>query len=188
MIYLIKFNFTNRRRVPVWVPYKERESDRQIDASRAMEFKSGHGIEGFERAQVGRVRKDRVDTGVDAPQQEWVTMAQIHRTMRELGQAIVDVHWSTHRRDGKMDKCVLVLVYGKGEPLRLRSHEVRDLKFFQEATWQFCRVWVNPEAETITLNLTNLSPDGVAKVGVCVNRGSIGFYSHAQIDLSATAA
>lgn len=186
MVYLIKFNFTNRHRIPRWVPYSRRASDKVIDASRSMAMKNGHGIEGFQLAQVGRVREGRVDTGVNAKPQNYVKMDQIDPTMRELGNVMTDIHWFRHRREGKVDKLVLVLVYGKGKPFRLYRREAEDLQFFQESTWQHCHVWVNPEADNITVNLTSLT-DMPARLSVGVNQGSLGFFPYEHIELSALA-
>lgn len=177
-MYLIKFNFTNKNLLPRWVPEKTRKTDESLDAYRALSLKASGDPDDFWRAKIGAHRDGRVDTGLTPGQREMVTAGYLHQTMSHLGHGLVDIHWFYHQRSGKIGKYVLVLAYEENLPCaRLRADQVKDLQWFQSQVWNFCHLWVNPEAGNITINFTNRMPDGEAdlKIGYCDKTKTVAF-------------
>lgn len=176
-MYLIKFNISNPVWIPAWVRRVVRQDDQCIDTRHALKA-TKNGPDGFAMAQIGRVREGRVDTGLTPGQRDMVAAGDFHQTMAKLGQNLVNIHSYVHHRPGKGKKFVLVFVYDDDEQeqcISLTQKQWENLRFFQDAVWKYCHLWVNPEEDNITVNFTSISEVQIAQLILGVDRGFIAF-------------
>lgn len=155
---LVKFNFSNRNRIPKWIPEIDRSSDREVDAIHQMEArKQGQGT----LAQVGRIRRGRVDTGVEAIKSTGSVhqVALLRRGLVNNGFGFAHAHWFERKNKANRKIFVVVMAFEPGrESPNLSRDTVEDLRTLANLGWKECYGWDNPDG-TVTINCVSLVPD-----------------------------
>lgn len=152
-VILVKFNFTNEKRIPRGIPRKERE-----------EGGLGLTIKDMNRGlrnpgSFEKVRKGRVDTG-RSTQINNVSLRSFVEEMKRFGYGITQAHYFEKATKSGEKKFVVVLQYCSTETeVAEISAEIKDLIVL---SWRFCYLWKNPcenERTTWTVNLMHVITD-----------------------------
>lgn len=165
---LVKWNFTNRNHLPPGIEIRDRVSDTNVDQM-TQELAAKADME--HRAQVGRLRPDRVDTGIlHYGNRRMTRIGFTRRRLRDAGFYLKDLHAYIHRQEGKMDKFVVVAAFERTNDtsVALTSKQREMLELLE--TWTAWTLWAydnldlkaasgdNPrERRIVTINLVQLS-------------------------------
>ena len=164
---LVKFSFTNRAHIPAGIPEQKRLDDSTVDNRHAHEaLAMGH----TERAQIGRVREGRVDTGTQFIHNlQFVQPGCLVRGLSNVGYTVSQCHWFFKKGFGKSsDKYVVVLALSLGgEPVNLPNQAIEQRRALANTCWQWCHGWSNLDG-TLTLNFGGRLPDGKPQHSVVV--------------------
>ncbi|MEN9621706.1 MAG: hypothetical protein RLZZ67_140 [Candidatus Parcubacteria bacterium] len=161
-VLLLKFTFTNAKRIPPGIEERKRDSDFTLDMKRA----SAHGMQHF-----GAVRQGRFDNGKPVVEvKNGICARTLRKSLRNTGATPLKAHWF-QKTDGKV---VVVLEYALpghkfwGEPAEFPPATLEAIRALARFSWQFCQIYKNtPQATgkengTITVNFGGLQPENQA--------------------------
>lgn len=176
---LVKFAFRRPELIPAGIPKVDRQPDYKLDVARQLDaYRSGHK----DVAQLGRVRKGRVDTGTQVIKvQRPVHAGLIRRGLANNGFRLTHLHWFTKDSDPKKDPkgqqdpiytVCACFVRGTQAQEPERAH-VEALRALAKLTWNNVYVWENPTGQPATLNFGGLAKDQKPKHTLVVRNGII---------------
>jgi hypothetical protein len=177
-IILVKFSFKNPALIPAGIPQVDRQPSYQLDVARQLAaFNDGQD----KLAREGRVRKGRVDTGVQVIQLERPVHAGfLRRGIANRGFRMTHLHYFKQTPDPKKDP------RGQQEPMYVvvacfvRHHDapkpeaahVAALRELAAMTWNKCFVWDNPN-RLATINFVGRAPNQKPKYSIVVRDGNV---------------
>ncbi len=174
---LVKFTFKKPEMIPAGVPQVDRMPSYQLDVARQLEmFRLGHKQLG----EVGRARKNRVDTGTQVIKIERPVHAGIlRRGIANNGFRLSHLHWfkmedARDTRGQKEPAYVVVACFVRGTPEgEPTAQQVEALRALANMTWNKLYVWENPNGQPATINFVGRAPNQNPKLSLVVRDGSV---------------
>lgn len=173
--FLVKFNFTNSKWIPVEILEKQRDSNVAVDQGHA---DSARDSGSPELGEMGRVRRGRRDTGKHVAELDFVQAAMLRRGFVNAGWWLAAAHW--HRQEPRQGspsgkpKYVVTLMFSRTESdaLELKRTTLEALRELARTTWQHCHVWLNSNGVS-TINLVGRQPDARPRLALAVRGGEL---------------
>jgi hypothetical protein len=154
---LVKFYFTNPKRIPLGIPLKEKK-----------EVRGGLTIKDIRRGMVNyrsfqRLRQGKVDTGTHE-EVKYVKLLQFIQEIEKAGYRLVDCHYFEQQTTFGKKKFTVVMGYSRlsTNGVQFSPETMKGVRGLLSIYWKICHLWQNPPENgkiVWTVNLMHLLPN-----------------------------